>query len=88
MKKDDLVLEIKKAGQPYVDEPIIINPAPALTTQIAWFVANLFGSVRTWRDANGSIHTERTDAPPIRVGFNRVTLRWMRPRKNGELIPR
>lgn len=67
-----LCSEIKKAGQPYVDEPIYILPKKE-------------GAIsRSVRAAFG----DQTTVNPLLVGHERVKLRWMTPDGKGGLIPK
>jgi len=69
--------KIEGVGQPYVDDPIYrtINLKPEITTPIATGIAQAFGSA---------------GPKPVQIltGYNHVRLRWMKPGKDGKLVPR
>ena len=72
-----LYTEILNDVQKYIDEPVykILKPRAELISTIAQAVATAFNS---------------TVPQEIRIltGYNRFTLRWMKPGKDGALIPK
>jgi hypothetical protein len=69
-----LLTSIKNVGQPYVDEPIKVNPLPI--SRLEGAIAGAFG---------GSIDRQKA---PIVVSYQRIRLRWVKPDGNGGMIRR
>lgn len=67
----DLKPLIKRAGQRYVDDPVVVKPKSIEPLERA--LAQAF---------------KRPLPKPIQVGHERIFLRWMKPGKDGTLVPR
>lgn len=60
-----LVTTIKREGQPFVDEPIYVDPKPVSYLRRA--IAAAFGSEVPMR--------------PVIIGYERVRLNWIKPKR-------
>ena len=67
----DLKPVITRAGQRYVDDPVVVKPVALAPLERA--LAQAFN---------------RPLPKPLQIGHERVMLRWMKPGKNGTLVPR
>lgn len=73
MQPSGILETITHAGQEFVDDPVWADPKSEFISPIATAIAGMFG---------------RKPPKPIKVGYARVQLNWMKPDKNGKLIPK
>lgn len=72
--QSSIVLEtVGRTGQAYLDEPVYVKPKTEYISPIAVAIAEMFN---------------RKPPEPIKVGHDRVKLRWLTPDKNGVMVPK